>query len=119
MTTKDYVKYKKKRINGKTQQLHRVIWERHHGPIPEGCVIHHKDDNTMNNDIDNLEMMTKKEHNQLHTTLIPPPQKRCPRCQKIKDISKDFYRRPRTSAYCRSCTKIKNREDYKKRYGVE
>lgn len=32
----------------------------------EGCHIHHKDFNTLNNSADNLQVMTKEEHLELH-----------------------------------------------------
>lgn len=51
--------------------LHRVIWEEHYGPVPEGCVIHHKDDNKTNNDIDNLELMEWGAHSRLHDIRSP------------------------------------------------
>jgi len=59
-------KYKKFRINGKDIREHRLVWEQHHGPIPKGYVIHHKDSNGLNNSIDNLEMMTRAEHVKHH-----------------------------------------------------
>jgi len=34
--------------------------------IPEGCVIHHKDRNTLNDDIDNLECLTRRQHLEEH-----------------------------------------------------
>src|SRR5215471_13118191 len=42
--------------------LHRAIWALHHGPIPPGYVVHHKDGNTLNNDLDNLECLLDAEH---------------------------------------------------------
>ena len=42
--------------------LHRVVWEAHNGPIPDGYCIHHRDHNPANNDISNLQMMTYAEH---------------------------------------------------------
>ena len=47
--------------------LHRDVWEFHHGPIPDGCHIHHKDGNHLNNDIQNLECITRKRHEELHS----------------------------------------------------
>jgi hypothetical protein len=44
---------------------HRLIWEKHFGPIPAGFHIHHKDGNKQNNDINNLEMINGKEHNRM------------------------------------------------------
>lgn len=37
------------------------IWEQHHGPVPEGRKIMHKDGDPMNCDIDNLELVTFAE----------------------------------------------------------
>ncbi len=38
-------------------QLHRV---------PDGCVIHHLDGDTLNNNINNLQLLTKDVHDKLH-----------------------------------------------------
>lgn len=51
--------------------MHINVWIAHNGPIPKGYVIHHKDyltntDNKTNNDIDNLQCMTRAEHASLH-----------------------------------------------------
>ena len=48
------------------QSLHREIWKSHHGPIPKGMHIHHKDGNPLNNSIDNLACVTEQEHSELH-----------------------------------------------------
>lgn len=48
------------------QSLHREIWKTAHGPIPEGCDIHHKDNNPLNNDLSNLECLTAEEHQARH-----------------------------------------------------
>jgi hypothetical protein len=44
------------------EQLNRYTWEQHNGPIPKGMVVVYKDGNYLNNDIDNLLMITKKEN---------------------------------------------------------
>lgn len=46
--------------------LHRHVWEDNRGLIPVGHDIHHKDENTLNNEIDNLECITKCEHRRKH-----------------------------------------------------
>ncbi len=46
--------------------LHRYIYAKSHGPIPEGNHIHHKDTNTLNNEIGNLECLTPSAHNKEH-----------------------------------------------------
>lgn len=47
--------------------LHRLIWEKNYGEIPDGYVIHHKDEDKTNNCVLNLQLMTKEEHRSLHT----------------------------------------------------
>lgn len=42
--------------------LHRAVWVYHHGPIPEGHHIHHKDGDRSNNQIENLEPQDGMEH---------------------------------------------------------
>lgn len=46
---------------------HIVVMEKHIGRyLKEGEVVHHKDGNKLNNDISNLQLMTKAEHTKLH-----------------------------------------------------
>jgi hypothetical protein len=54
----------------KTSQLHRYIYEHEYGPIPEGYQIHHIDENTQNNSLDNLKMMTIHDHRSYHNKKI-------------------------------------------------
>lgn len=46
---------------GKTY-LHRAVWVYHHGPIPDGHHIHHKDGNRSNNQVENLEPQDGMKH---------------------------------------------------------
>ncbi len=39
-----------------------VVWERHHGAIPRGCVVHHRDRDTLNDDVSNLQALTRAQH---------------------------------------------------------
>ena len=47
--------------------LHREIWKDKNGKIPEGFQVHHKDDNTLNNDISNLILVYEKDHSSYHS----------------------------------------------------
>ena len=47
--------------------MHRVVWEQHNGPIPPGHVVRFKDGNTMNWDINNLEMFHQSGNMELNT----------------------------------------------------
>lgn len=71
-------KGKKYRLSGKyyrrdawgtfgPSNLHRAIWEDAYGPIPAGTHVHHRDGNTLNNDLANLELIGATEHLRLHT----------------------------------------------------
>lgn len=53
-------------IDGKNILLHRYIWEKYNGVIPHGYVIHHKDENKLNWNIENLELMSAKDHGAYH-----------------------------------------------------
>lgn len=51
------------------ERLHRYIYEYYKGKIEKNCEIHHIDFNKENNDISNLQMLTKKEHKKIHKLL--------------------------------------------------
>lgn len=54
-------------LNAKThKRLHVYVWEYHKGKIPPGYEVHHKDFDKNNNDISNLQLLTKSEHTRLH-----------------------------------------------------
>lgn len=52
--------------NQEEHLLHRTVWIDNYGAIPKEYVIHHKDHNWRNNDISNLEMVSKSEHGRIH-----------------------------------------------------
>lgn len=51
--------------------IHRLVWESFVGEIPKGCVIHHKDGNKQNNKLSNLQLVTTKEHHDIHLAEHP------------------------------------------------
>lgn len=53
-------------ISKRGKSLHREVWKSHHGTIPIGYVIHHKDGNPANNDISNLELVEWGQHSVNH-----------------------------------------------------
>jgi hypothetical protein len=50
------------RRNKKLLFWHRLVWEHFNGPIPDGLVIDHFDNNSTNNLISNLRVSTKKDN---------------------------------------------------------
>ena len=62
-------RYKFVYVDGKKVPEHVLVWERAHGPKPQGCDIHHIDGNGKNNALENLECLTKSEHRRLHAML--------------------------------------------------
>jgi hypothetical protein len=46
--------------------VHRIIWEMHNGPIPDGLVIDHIDRRPDNNHIDNLRLATQEQNAHNH-----------------------------------------------------
>ena len=62
-------RYRYVSVNGVDTPEHRVIWEKHHGKIPEGYVIHHIDGNGHNNDVSNLMCLSKSAHRSLHARM--------------------------------------------------
>lgn len=50
----------------KGKRLHCVVWEHYNGKIPKGYQIHHIDGDRYNNNIENLELVSRSEHARYH-----------------------------------------------------
>ena len=92
---------------------HRWVWEMSHGLIPDGYDVHHKDGDRHNNDLDNLELLTKAEHiehhrqeSHQHISIGGVVHRKCQKCFKWKPLTK-YYKRGGHSyqGYCNSCHK--------------
>lgn len=46
--------------------LHQYIWEKHYGAIPKDYHIHHVNENTLDNRIENLQCLSRREHLKIH-----------------------------------------------------
>ena len=88
--------------------MHRIIIENHlNRVLNENEVIHHLDGNKYNNDLSNLQLLDKKEHNSLHGKeqghiMV---QLKCPWCGKIFNIRKNQSFLIKPSKYnCTCCS---------------
>jgi hypothetical protein len=64
---KRYFRTKKDKVTNK--DIHREVWKFYNGPIPKGFHIHHLDHNTHNNEIGNLQALSRFDHLSLHARL--------------------------------------------------
>ncbi len=60
-------------LNGKSEHVHRLEWEKYYGKIPEGFIIHHKDENKLNWNIENLELLSRSKHLKKHKDIVKRP----------------------------------------------
>ena len=51
-------------FGGRTHYLHRIIWEIHNGKIPNDLEVDHINENTSDNRIENLQLVTSKQNTQ-------------------------------------------------------
>lgn len=100
----------------------RWLYEREHGLLPDGHVVHHINGDPTNDALDNLQLLSDREHRALHALLQQDHKiiegvehKRCPECGDYKP-SDLFYMRNdgRFGAYCKVCDR-ERRVLYKER----
>jgi len=109
------------RVNGRTVLEHRLVWEKHHGPIPDGMQVHHTNGDERDNRVENLQLVTPAEHRHIHAGYELREGvwwKRCRACGEAKPLS-EFYRYcyyPYDGAisYCKPCHCRDSRERQRK-----
>lgn len=112
------------------KQLHRVVWSYYYGEIPKGYVIHHIDENPANNNIENLQCMSRLEHGKIHGGRhlkgkpMPNVERICKHCGKSfvgKHTSEycskeccyaEWHEKRYTESVCEVCGKTYMRFDY-------
>lgn len=64
--------------------IHRAVWIYYSGEMPNGDYeIHHVDTDKANNDISNLQCLTKAEHRRIHMKTAPAREHICKNCGKL------------------------------------
>lgn len=67
-------------VSGFSNSLHRAVYERFVGEIPDGFDVHHRDGNSSNNMPDNLQAISSPDHTKLHAESLPIRACICPAC---------------------------------------
>ncbi len=105
-------KYGYRRIRLKDRRMrfeHVLVWEAHHGPVPPGYEIHHRNGNKLDNWIENLQLVTRLAHKRIHSGCIRVGDtwlKRCRRCRWYRRIDTEYYVYPGSKGVmgtCRRC----------------
>ena len=93
--------------------LHRFVWEQANGQkVPRNCVIHHLDGDIDNNELENLQLMTRKDHSRLHRLHPELANEKCARYyQKHKDACKRAYLSKRDRKRAQAALGIANLPD--------
>lgn len=104
--------YQRVSINGKPHAVHRLVWRLHNGAIPKGYEIHHRNEDKLDNRIENLELVSKVEHRKRHAGIALNDAgvlvKKCSTCSEVKPLDGGFYRHPKankgyTNPRCKKC----------------
>lgn len=95
-----YYKNKNHLHYDKCTNIHREVFRYYNGKIPEGYDIHHIDNNPNNNDISNLQMLTRLEHRAIHSK--PSVRKICPYCGKEFTLKHPSEKKKFCSTKCSS-----------------
>ena len=86
---------------------HNVVWERSTGQrIPLGHEIHHRDENPLNNSIDNLQLLSRLDHKRVHSGCELRADgwwKPCRRCEQVHPIGAFRASRGWPDSYCKPC----------------
>ncbi len=77
---------------------HKDLWTKHHGPVPDGCDIHHRDHNPCNNDIDNLECLPRAAHLAKHPDHNDTPEQFA-HLARIRHLTKAWHSSPEGLAW--------------------
>lgn len=102
--------------DGTSKKCHAIVWENANGPKPKGYDIHHIDENKRNFSLNNLQLLSKSDHQRIHAGWIMTDgiwtHKPCGICGQILGLE-NFYSSRRNLGDCKPCRAIKT-SDWKK-----
>ena len=98
---------------------HNVVWERAHGPIPNGLQVHHINHDKLDNRLENLELLDPLTHKRRHSGCVQRDGiwwKPCRKCGVLKPIT-EYYPQKQRYPWCRSCqaSSARNKQRRRKR----
>jgi hypothetical protein len=73
---------------------HVLVWEANFGPVPEGMQVHHRNEDRLDNRIENLMLVDPLTHRRLHSGCFHNGVdwvKPCTVCGEYKLVSKEYY----------------------------
>ena len=84
--------YPGKKYRNKYCYEHQLVyWLNNSKLVPNGYLIHHKNENKHDNRIENLELLSVVYHSKLHSPIIKPITLNCSNCKKEFEIKRHFY----------------------------
>ena len=97
---------------GKFERLHRYVWKKFNGEIPDGYYIHHIDQDKDNYDISNLQLVTPLDHNRIHGNWVMEDgewvAKPCGACGEVK-LLPAFPKDKRYGGFASQCRDCRNK----------
>jgi rubrerythrin len=94
--------------------LHQEIWKEKYGKIPSGFHIHHKDENPLNNAVENLEAKPGNDHLAEHAAKIPRAEL-LRRLRKARKVAPEWHRSKQGRKWHKRHFKTTLRKAFKRR----
>lgn len=100
--------YRRKRVNGVKRPVHRIEYEKHHGPIPDGMIIMHLCDNPACYNIEHLRLGTHQDNCRDKFAKGRDWQSKVTHCKNGHSYSGENLYQYNGRRHCRACRKANN-----------